>query len=71
MSDASEMQKEQFVKLVRYTTPATIGILLYVAFSFLDGEPITTVLIGIFILIESFIGLKADTLYDYFQETTE
>jgi hypothetical protein len=59
-------ERETFVMLMKYSTPLTVAILLYVGFVFLDGDIVTLVPIVILVILEIIIGLKADELYDYF-----
>lgn len=59
-------ERETFVMLMKYSTPLTVAILLYVGFVVLDGDIVTLVPIVIIVILEIVMGLKADELYDYF-----
>ena len=71
MDEKADSDKETFVKLIRYSTPITIGILLYVGIAILDGELIFMIPITVMVLVEVLIGLKAEKLYGMLQNDEE
>lgn len=60
-----DSDKEIFVKLLKYTTPITVAILLYVGLVTLDGEFPMIAIIFVLAVMEIIIGVKAEELYDY------
>lgn len=60
-----DRNKEIFVKLLKYTTPITVAILLYVGLVTLDGEFPMIAIIFVLAVMEIIIGVKAEELYDY------
>jgi hypothetical protein len=56
--------KQNFVKLMRYSTPITIGLILYLAFMLSDLNPFIMIIFGVLIGIEFLTALKAESIYD-------
>lgn len=63
--DNDDMSKKRFVQLMRYSTPVTVGILLYVAFFPLAGNVAVQGVVGLLIVLELLTGLKAEALYEF------
>ena len=60
----SDVSKKRFVQLMRYSTPITVGILLYVAFFYMQGNIVVQGIIGSLVALEILTGLKAEYLYE-------
>lgn len=63
--NSDNKDKEIFVKLLKYSTPLTVAILLYVGFIVLNAEFPMIAIIFVLIILEVIMGLKAEELYDY------
>lgn len=62
--EESDISKKRFVQLMRYSTPITVGILLYVAFFYMEGNIVVQGIIGLLVTLEILTGLKAEYLYE-------
>jgi len=60
-----DISKKRFVQLMRYSTPVTVGILLYVAFFPLAGNAVVQGVVGLLIALEVLTGLKAEAIYEF------
>lgn len=64
MDQGENNSKELAAKILKYTTPLTIAILISIAVLFFKDEPVAVVIIGVMILFEVILGLKASWMYD-------
>jgi hypothetical protein len=62
----SELEKQRFANLLRYTSPISIGILLYVVLRPLEGDPLMMAGIAPLVIIEIIMAVKADTIAELF-----
>jgi hypothetical protein len=62
----SELEKQRFADLLRYTSPISIGILLYVVLRPLEGDPLMMAGIAPLVIIEIIMAVKADTIAELF-----
>jgi hypothetical protein len=60
--------KEMFVKLLKYSTPITVAMLLYVGLITLEGEFPIIVIIFVMVVLEIVMGVKAEELYEYMND---
>lgn len=56
--------KQNFVNLMRYSTPITVGLILYITFTVSDLNPFIMIIFGVLIGIEFLTALKAESIYD-------
>lgn len=58
----AEIDKQRFADLLRYTSPISIGIMLYIVFRPLEGDPLMIAGIVPFIIFEIVLAVKADAI---------
>lgn len=67
----SELEKQRFADLLRYTSPISIGIMIYVVFGPLEGDPLMLAGIAPFVIAEIILAVKADTIAELFFENQD
>lgn len=67
----SQDQKGLFIKILRYSTPITLLLLISIGYLYFQDEPLLLSVIGLMIIIETLLSHKAEYIYDYFNDQDE
>lgn len=68
MGQSEDDNRELAAKILKYTTPLTIALLITIAVLFFEDNPIAIAIIGVMILFEAILGARASWIYDKMTE---